>query len=273
MYAIAGGKGGCGKTTTVCGLARALVRAGRRPIVVDADIDMPDLHDRVGAAPEPGLDALGAGARLGTVLQVDHDLDGVAVVASGRASGVPNRRAGNRMSRRGVNSVNDPPSTTRQALDRLTTVDRPVLVDCPAGAGPDVAAALGTADCAIVVSTDTRESLEDAAKTAAMSSALETPVAGLCLRDSSADQVPDRTPTSQDPTGTDEQLRQLVDAPTVVHVPSHRERARDPPERPAPSVNRRTAAASRYDRLARVTVLRSGSSGANAPLRGNPPAE
>jgi septum site-determining protein MinD len=262
MYAIAGGKGGCGKTTTVCDLARALVRADHRPIVVDADVDMPDLHERAGADPEPGLDALGAGAGLDTVLQDDHDLDGVDVVASGRPGGWPDRREGHRMQRRGASEGSEPPKRLHPALDRLDPVERPVLVDCPAGAGPDVAVALGTAERAVVVSTDTRESLEDAAKTAAMSSALGTPVACLCLRETAAVHESARA---------DERLRRLVDAPTVVRVPSHRGGASDPRGRQNQSVTRPTRAASRYDRLASVTVLRSHSCGSSEPLPGKEP--
>lgn len=222
MYAIAGGKGGCGKTTTVCELASALVRAGQRPVVVDADVDMPDLHDRIDAAPEPGLDALAAGAPLRRVLQTDHDLRGAGVVATGDGSAV------------------------RDALVRLSALERPVLVDCPAGAGPDVAMPLGTADRAVVVSTDTRSSLEDAAKTAAMSQALDTPVACLCLRETAAG------PASL---GPDERLRRLVDAPSLVRVPTHGGNAGEAGRDGEPSGGCRTAALGRYDRMARTTVL------------------
>lgn len=55
VIAVAGGKGGCGKTTAVLGLATALVALGHRPIAVDADVDLPDLHIRAGVDREPGL--------------------------------------------------------------------------------------------------------------------------------------------------------------------------------------------------------------------------
>src|SRR6056297_615748 len=57
MLAIAGGKGGCGKTTTAVGLARAFASLGADPLVVDADLDMPDLHHRTGVDREPGIAA------------------------------------------------------------------------------------------------------------------------------------------------------------------------------------------------------------------------
>jgi septum site-determining protein MinD len=159
MLAIAGGKGGCGKTATACGLAEALVRAGHRPVVVDADVDMPDLHDRARAAPDPGLDDLASGAPVESVLQRDHDLDGVGVVASGSAAAIG------------------------PALQRLTTVQGPVIVDCPAGAGRDVTTALRCTDRAVVVTTATGSSLADATRTAAMSRTLGTPVDCLVVRD------------------------------------------------------------------------------------------
>lgn len=187
MLAIAGGKGGCGKTSTACGLARALVRAGHRPLVADADVDMPDLHDRVGAAADPGLDAIAAGAGVSSVVQTDHDLEGAGIVASGGA---------------------DSPAT---ALERLVPHEEPLLVDCPAGAGPDVAEAVQVADRSVVVSTDTRASLEDAAKTAVMSRTLGTPVVCLFLR-----RTRGRAETRLD----DDRLRRLVEAPAVVRLPA-----------------------------------------------------
>ncbi|MEF8775093.1 MAG: ParA family protein [Haloarculaceae archaeon] len=187
MLAIAGGKGGCGKTSTACGLARALVRAGHRPLVADADVDMPDLHDRVGATADPGLDAIAAGAAVASVVQSDHDLEGAGIVASGAA---------------------DSPAA---ALQRLALHKGPVVVDCPAGAGPDVAEAVQVADRSVVVSTDTRASLQDAAKTAAMCRTLGTPVVCLFLR---------RTRGSAATRLDDDRLRRLVEAPAVIRLPA-----------------------------------------------------
>ena len=53
MLAVAGGKGGCGKTTTALGLASALARVGADPIVADADRDAPDLHLLAGTEAHP----------------------------------------------------------------------------------------------------------------------------------------------------------------------------------------------------------------------------
>ena len=187
MLAIAGGKGGCGKTTTACGLSLALAARGRCPVVVDGDVDMPDLHERIGAAPDPGLDELAEGEPLEDVLQRDHDLPGVGIVATGEREALGS------------------------AVDRLSRLDPPVLVDCPAGAGRDVARSVRAADRTVVVSTDTRASLEDAAKTAAMSRTLGTPVACLVLRE---------TPTRGSPE-SDDRLRHLVEADRIVRVPTY----------------------------------------------------
>ena len=245
MLALAGGKGGCGKTTTACGLAGALVRAGSgpggcRPLVADADVDMPDLHDRVGADPGPGLDAIADGAPVGSVVQTGHDLPGVDVVASG-----------------------DVDSAT-PALQRLATLDRPVLVDCPAGAGPDAAGPLQVADRAVVVSTATRPSLEDAAKTAAMSRTLGTPIDCLVLRE---------TPGGSDGHLDDRRLGRLVEAPAVVRLPYRPDRpdsAAASSASPAPHSSPPSAASRRpFDALASLLYPSAGE-GATASA-GRPP--
>ncbi|RDZ49114.1 CDP-4-dehydro-6-deoxy-D-gulose 4-reductase, partial [Haloferax sp. Atlit-10N] len=46
MLAIAGGKGGCGKTTIALGVGQALGTPTRPALVVDTDRDMPNLHRR-----------------------------------------------------------------------------------------------------------------------------------------------------------------------------------------------------------------------------------
>ncbi|WP_254534629.1 MinD/ParA family ATP-binding protein [Halomarina litorea] len=173
MLAVVGGKGGVGKTTTTLGVARALGRAGRRAVAVDADRDAPNLARvaDVDSGDGPGrsrehvesaasaVDALAAGASVGAVATPGPDHPEVLVVPGGPA----------------------PSSAYRDALCRVRAHDGPVVVDCPAGAGRDVALPLGLADRALVVSTSRPAALRDAAKTAAMADALDTPLVGAVL--------------------------------------------------------------------------------------------
>jgi septum site-determining protein MinD len=173
MLAVTGGKGGTGKTTTTLGLAGALARQRRSVVAADADREMPDLHAMAGVAREPGLDAVAAGwpARLAAG-SADLPTPGVEVLpaASGpAAAGRPGSEAG----------------TT---LARLRGCADAVLLDCPAGAGPDAAAPLRVADAAVVVTTTEPECLRDAAKTAAMARELDAAVAGAVV--SRADEAP-----------------------------------------------------------------------------------
>ncbi|MFC6976265.1 MinD/ParA family protein [Halomicroarcula sp. GCM10025709] len=152
MLAIAGGKGGCGKTTTALGIASELGARGSRPLVVDADRQMPDIHHRVGIDRTPGLGCLGRAA-LSRLARRPSRFPRIDAVPCGTADR----------------------STLSSALARLRGRRRPVLVDCPAGAGPDAAVPLRHADASIVVATPTEQSLRDAAKTAAMARELDAP--------------------------------------------------------------------------------------------------
>lgn len=146
MLAICGGKGGCGKTTVTVALARALGRAGRSVTAVDCDRDLPDLHTTVGVERTPTLADVDAGDPTG-VRQSVPDLPGVGVVPAPPATGeirLPERLA---------------------PLDRSRTV---VLLDCPAGVGPDAVGPLRAADRALLVTGPDPESLADTAKTAAV---------------------------------------------------------------------------------------------------------
>jgi septum site-determining protein MinD len=153
MLAIAGGKGGCGKTTTAVGLARALASLGARPLVVDADLDMPDLHHRTAVDRTPGI-----------ATAVDHPDPRAVAQSAPRFPGID------------VLPCCEADTTTAATLfDRLDGDDGPVLLDCPAGASPDAVAPLRAADRTVVVSTPHERSLRDAAKTAAMARQLDAP--------------------------------------------------------------------------------------------------
>jgi septum site-determining protein MinD len=164
VLAIAGGKGGSGKTTTALGVAGALARQRRRPLVVDCDLDAPNLHLRADTPRSPGIDAPDApdcAHRSGV-------LPGVDVLPAGDAD---------------ASDLTD--------LLPVLPGDRPVVLDCPAGASEAAARPVRAADAAVVVATRGRESLEDAVKTAELARAIETPVraAAVTAADQSVDDL------------------------------------------------------------------------------------
>lgn len=155
MLAIAGGKGGCGKTTVALGVGEALGTPTGRSLVVDTDRDMPNLHRRAGVDPTPGIADITAAAEPASVAQRATAVENVDVLPCQTASG----------------------AAVGNVIAGLTRCDRPVVLDCPAGAGPDAARPLRAAERTVLVSEPTRQSLTDAAKTAAMARALDAPPA------------------------------------------------------------------------------------------------
>ncbi|WP_435066462.1 MinD/ParA family ATP-binding protein [Haloplanus sp. C73] len=180
MLAIAGGKGGVGKTTTALGLSTAL----DGPVVAaDADADMPDLHALAGVDRTPTLAALRE-RDVPTVAQPHPDDPDVTLLPAPRF---------------------DDAEAVDRSLDRLARCDRPVVVDCPAGAGPDAAAPLRRADATLLVTTLCAPALRDAAKTAAMARTLDAPPLGVVL-----------TRTRSSPSAVTE----LLDCPVVASIPT-----------------------------------------------------
>jgi septum site-determining protein MinD len=181
VLAIAGGKGGCGKTTTTLGLASALARRDRRVIAVDADVDMPNLHVEADTAEAPGVDAVADGTPLEDAVRRSVTFHGVDVLAA--------------------------PSDTRtleSVLERLRSRPEHVLIDTPAGAAADVCGPLSTVDRAILVTTPSRESVLAATKTAALARTLDSsPIGTVVTRsDGTVDPAP------------------LLSCPTLCHVPA-----------------------------------------------------
>jgi len=181
MLAIAGGKGGCGKTTTALGLARGLADLGAAPLVVDADLDMPDLHHRARTDRTPGVAAAADTQRPGDIAQPSGRFPGVDVLPCCAAD----------------------TATAAALFERLEACRRPVLLDCPAGAGPDAVVPLRAADRTVVVSTPHEQSLRDAAKTAAMARQLDADPAAVVLA---------RSDGSTEPAP-------LFDCRHIVHIP------------------------------------------------------
>lgn len=192
MLAVAGGKGGVGKTTTTLGLGRALGRAGRRPLAVDCDLGMPDLA-RVVGLDEPERGGLGAVADGARAAEVARRVPGAALSVLG-----PGAEADGR--------------TVERALARLNWPG-PVVLDCPAGAGRGAVRPLRAADRAVVVSTAAPAGLRGAAKTAAMARTLSTPVDGAVV-----------TRRERPPDG----VERLLETPVVACVPETEEAVEGP---------------------------------------------
>ncbi|NLV12792.1 MinD/ParA family ATP-binding protein [Haloarcula argentinensis] len=182
MLAIAGGKGGCGKTTIALGVGQALGTPTRRSLVVDTDHDMPNLHRRAGVDPAPGIADITVSAEPTTVAKRAMTVENVDVLPCQDAT----------------------EAAVDTAIDTLPRRNRPVILDCPAGAGPDAARPLRAADRTVLVSAPTRQSLTDAAKTAAMARALDAPPALTVLVGSDGSVNPSL----------------LLSCPETVHVPS-----------------------------------------------------
>jgi len=181
MLAIAGGKGGVGKTTTALGLSAALDGG---VVAADADPDMPDLHALAGVDREPTLAALD-GQEVGAIAQPHPDESGVVLLPAPR--------------------IDTDTDAVDRSLTRLATSGRQAVVDCPAGAGPDAAAPLRTADATLLVTTLCAPALRDAAKTAAMARTLDAPPCGVVL-----------TRTRSAPTS----VAELLGCPVVASIPA-----------------------------------------------------
>lgn len=165
MLAVVGGKGGVGKTTTALGLGAALARAGREPLVVDCDEDMPDCRRMVGLRDGPGLGAVAAGTPPQAVTVRPAQFDGLTLLTA------------------------RPGAPVGSALGVLPG-HQPTILDAPAGAGPPAAVVLRTASRSLVVTTPTSEAIEDAIKTAATARSLGARPLGLLV--TMAETVPSR---------------------------------------------------------------------------------
>lgn len=195
MIAVAGGKGGSGKTTTTVGLARALSRRGAAVVAADADCELPNLTALAATTAAPLATAVGGQTAGGRTAG--------GQTAGGQTAG--NRTESPRQQPTRLTDITDtdtqlavtratptfldaaPPAdgavSTRpfERLRAVTPASSPVLLDCPAGASTDAAVPLRAADQSVLVTPLDQEALCDTAKTAAIARRLDCPPVGAVI--------------------------------------------------------------------------------------------
>ena len=141
MIAVTGGKGGTGTTVTTLGLAAAL---GGDALAADADWTLPNLH---------------ALAQVGRSWP-DGDGETPPVLPAPPTPGDRDRGA---------------------VLRRLAGRDGPVVVDTPSGVGPSAVLPARVADGVVVTTTTCAPAVRGATKSAAVASAVGTPVVAVVV--------------------------------------------------------------------------------------------
>lgn len=183
MLAIAGAKGGCGKTTTALGVAEAFARSGDASLVVDADRQLPNLHVIADVDRTPTVAAAEGPEDVTRVAQQVPGEPGVGILPA---------------------PLEDESVDFEAALGRLHSDSTRTVVDCPSGAGPDVMEPLMASDRVLVVTTPSDRSVSAAETTIDIARRAGVPVAGLVVA---------RAPT------VPEELATRIDVPVLGAVP------------------------------------------------------
>ncbi len=232
VYAVAGTKGGVGKTTTAANVGVVLASAGANVVIIDADIGAANL-------------AAAFGLSVGPDERTIHD------VLAGRAqpeAAVREVSPRLRIVPGGADLESYAAADPAELVEVIGAFDdaQYVVVDTAAGLGHDSAIPLAAADDVLLVSTAEQAALIDTDKTRELAERLGTTVAGVAL-------------TRVPPSGADTDIRAHLTADVRGEIPedpavTRATTAGDPVVRFAPE----TAAAAAYralaDELTAVTI-------------------
>jgi pilus assembly protein CpaE len=150
MICLLGPKGGTGKTITSCNLAVALALAGKKPVLVDLDLQFGDVGIALGLSPDRTIyDLVRAGGSL--------DAEKVETFLTNHSSGLRVMLGPTRPDQAGLVDVD----FVRNLLKTLRTCSDVVLIDTPPAFSPEVIAAIDAASHLCMVGALDALSLKD----------------------------------------------------------------------------------------------------------------
>lgn len=167
VFAIAGGKGGVGKTTTVANLATALSAAGHDVVAIDVDLGMANLGPVLGVQPDGGSTIHNVLAGNAGISEATYETDrGFSVIPGTQA----------------LDEYADAdPSRLQYTTGPLTDEYDIILLDTSAGLSTEVISPLRLADSVVLVTTPDVVAIRDAAKTGELTARVGGTVEGVVV--------------------------------------------------------------------------------------------
>lgn len=165
---VTSGKGGVGKTTTTANLGTGLALAGKRVVVIDADIGLRNLDVVLGLENRIVynlVDIVEKSCRPKQAMIKDKKLEGLFLIPAAQT--------------RDKTSVT--PEQMKELTDQLKEEYDYVLIDCPAGIEQGFKNAVAGADEALVVTTPEVSAVRDADRIIGMLEAEEVPSTKLVI--------------------------------------------------------------------------------------------
>ncbi|MFB6296809.1 MAG: MinD/ParA family protein [Halobacteriales archaeon] len=178
VFAVAGAKGGVGKTTTTLDLAAALATAGHAVVVVEADLAMANAVDFLDLPADPGTDPT-----LHDVLADTTPVSEATYAAPGGFDVVPSGVDLEGFAAAGIRSLGP-------VVDQLRAEYDAVLIDTPAGITRETLYPVEVADETVLVSTPRAASVRDVSKTVEMIERLGGRVRGIVFTKSGTGSAP-----------------------------------------------------------------------------------
>ena len=194
LFVVTSGKGGVGKTTTAVNLGAALNYLNQDVIVVDANLETPNVGLHLGAPIVP--------------VTLNHVLAGKASVGEAiyeHASGtkiLPSSLSLKDVRKTGYDNFYD-------IAKKLKRISDYVIIDSPAGIGEDVSAIINACDEVIVVTNPELPAVTDALKVSKIARELDKEIRGIII--ARVKRVKSEMPSAN--------IKEMIEAPIIGVIP------------------------------------------------------